>query len=205
MGKALADDVQLALEGFLVQPVSSPYKQLLDLWLRHARCRADVCAVGINRHHAPAQQGLAFFGDNLVDGIAAEFTLFADLWQEDVADRVLALFWQCGGQLLTGNVGKKGVGQRHQDTGAVTGVGFKATAAAVIHARVQVIGVQHDLMTGATFNVCNKTDAAGVFFTRRVIESVLFREAKLVGVLGLISHKSLSLVMSLCYFRFGYR
>ena len=78
--------------------------------------------------------------------------------------------------------------QCHQYSGTITSVSLKSAATTVVHAGIEVVGIQHDLMTGATLDICNKAYAAGIFLVSRVVQSGLVRKAKLLGVLGLISH-----------------
>ncbi len=186
--KALANDVQLALERLFIETIGSANEQLGDVGLRHSGGRTNVSTFSISRNFTPAKQVLAFFGDDPVDRLAAELTLFLVLGQENIAGGVLACFWQGDVELVLSNFGEERVWQCHQDAGAVAGVGFKAATTSVIHAGVEVVGVQHDLVTWATFDVCNKAYAAGIFLVGRVIQSGLLRKAKHVGVLGLISH-----------------
>jgi hypothetical protein len=78
--------------------------------------------------------------------------------------------------------------QRHQNAGTVTGIRLKAAAPAVIHPRIQVISIKHNLVTGSSLDVRNESYAAGVFLVCRIVQAGLLRKAKLMLGLGLISH-----------------
>ena len=73
------------------------------------------------------------------------------------------------------------MGQGHQDAGAVTGVGFESTAATVAHAGINMMGIQHDLVTGLPLNVGDKTDTTGILFHGWIVQPGFLRVAKFQG------------------------
>ena len=62
-------------------------------------------------------------------------------------------------------------------------------AATVIHAGVEVVGIQHNLMTGHSLDIGHEAHATGVFLISWVVQSGLFRKAEFQGILLLV-HKS---------------
>ena len=188
MRETFTDDVQFALELIPGKIFCSTYKQLLDHRLGCSGGWADVGAHRINRHQSPSDQGLTFFSNNSVNRVTAELTFFADLRQEDVAHRIFARAGQSCLEVIQSNVRKKRMRQRHQNAGTVAGIRFKAATSAVIHPRIQVICIKHNLVTGSSLDVRNESYAAGVFLVCRIVQTGLLRKAKLMLGLGLISH-----------------
>ncbi len=144
---------------------------MLDLWLCHAGGWPDIGTQRIDRHFAPAHQSLSFLGNDLVDDFPALFSFLGDLWQKYITDCILAGFWQLGVQLVPGYLLEEAVGQPHEDTRAVAGVGFESATAAVVHAGIQVVGVQHNLVAGNTLDIGDKPHATGVFLVGGVVKS----------------------------------
>ena len=99
--------------------------------------------------------------------------------EENIAHGELARRGQIDAEFSFGDFVEKAVGQGHQYAGSVAGVCLEAAASAVVHAGIQVIGIQHDLMAGLALYICNESNAAGIFFLRWVIESCLCRIPKL--------------------------
>ena len=71
MSKALADNIELALELVLAQPLAGTNKQLLDARLGGERCRSDVRRGRVGGYVAPSDQLLTFVGDYLINDLAA--------------------------------------------------------------------------------------------------------------------------------------
>ena len=95
---------------------------------------ANVGAIGVDRHVTPTNQCLAFLGDDIADNLFAMCQLIFIGWQKNIADGVFTRLGKFSTQFFTGDLLEEAVRQRHQDAGTITGVGFKATATAVIHA-----------------------------------------------------------------------
>src|SRR5690606_22871615 len=72
MARALADQVELALERIALEPVARGDEELLDVRLRGARRVAEVRAVRIDRHRTPADQPLAFLRADPRDRLLAD-------------------------------------------------------------------------------------------------------------------------------------
>lgn len=69
------------------------YKQLRNMGLRDASGRANISANGVDGDFAPAQQSLAFLGDNFINCGDTDLTLAFDLRQEDITYGVFAWLW----------------------------------------------------------------------------------------------------------------
>ncbi len=68
---------------------------------------------------------------------------------------------------------EKLIGDRGQDTGAISRVFLKAAAASVIHTAIEEVGVLHDLVAGFAFNVGNESNTASIFLERGVVKPLL--------------------------------
>ena len=80
-----------------------------------------------------------------------------------------------------------------QDACAVPSIGFKTTAASMIHAGIYMIGVQHDLTARYALDICDKAHTTRILFICRVVESCFFGITELQWRLLLLAHKKLSL------------
>ena len=174
MGESFTDDIQHPLKRVLIQPVGGADKQLLDSGLGRTRGGADISAFGIYRNQAPAHQGLAFRGDDFVDDCMTVRPLLVDARQKYVADREFSVRRQLAAEFSSGYLAEESVGQANQDAGAIAGIGFESAAAAVIHARIDMEGVEHDLVAGPALDIRHQADAAGILFQRGVIKTCLF-------------------------------
>ena len=91
------------------------------------------------------------------------------LGHEDMADRVVARIRQLdaepGGLLL-----HEGVGNLHQDAGAVPGDRVGADRSAVLEIFEDAQRILDQLVRGAALEIGDKADAAGVVFAPRIIE-----------------------------------
>ncbi len=72
-----------------------------------------------------------------------------------------------------GHGSEKLIGDRGQDTGAISRVFLKAAAASVIHTAIEEVGVLHDLMARFALNVGNKSNTASILLERGVVEPLL--------------------------------
>ena len=64
------------------------------------------------------------------------------------------------------------MGYSGKNTGSIAGVFLEATAASMIHAGINVVGICHNFMTGHTLNVGDETDATRIFFHGWIIETL---------------------------------
>src|SRR5690606_7586667 len=99
-------------------------------------------------------------------------------------------------EFLLSDLCEKGMRQGHEYACAIAGISFETTTPAVIHARIQMVSVQHDLVTGAALDVSDETDAAGVFLHARIIKAGFRWIAEFKGYTGSATHKSTGLICS---------
>ena len=64
------------------------------------------------------------------------------------------------------------MGNRCHDASAVACILFEATAAAVVHSGIDVVGVRQNFMAGYAFDMGDKAHTTGIFFEGRVVETV---------------------------------
>jgi hypothetical protein len=57
-----------------------------------------------------------------------------------------------------------------------------------------MIGIQHDLVAGATLDIGHETYAAGILFITRIIQAGFLRVAELEGGVGFDAHRSKGLI-----------
>ncbi len=177
MTRALANQVQLALERVPLEPVAGGDYELLDLRLRRASGLTEIGLLGVGRHDAPADEGLPFLGADLVHDRLATLALGGVCRQENVARRKLARGRQVEAESLLCDLGQKLVRQCRQDAGAVAGVRLRAARAAMVHAAQQVIRIAHDLMAALALDVRDEPDAAAVVLELGPIKPLGFRQA----------------------------
>jgi hypothetical protein len=177
VARALAQQIELALERVAVVARGRGDEQLLDLRSGVARAVTQVGGVGVRRNDAPPDQRLAFLGaDRGDDGLAA-LALACIGRQEHDAGRKLAGRRQRSAERLLRDLSEKLVRQRREHAGAVARVGLGTARAAMIHAAQEVIGVLDDLVAALAFDVRNEADAAAVVLELGAIQPLCRREA----------------------------
>ncbi len=162
VARALANQIQLALERVARQTVGGGDEKLLDVRTRRAGRRSDIRLVGIGRHHAPADQRLALLGTDLLDHGLALRALGGVGRQKDDAGGEPAGLRQLGAAVDARDFRQKLVGKRRQDAGAVTGVRLAAARATVLHAATDHVRIRHDLVTALALDMRNEADAARI-------------------------------------------
>ena len=176
---ALANDVELPLEGVLIEPVGRADEELLDA--RHAleRGRPEIGAVRIGRHDTPAEEALPLRFDRLQERGLAVRALLVVGRQKDVADAVLARLGKVDAELLLGRATQELVWDSGEHPGAVAGVRLRTAGAAVVHVAEDAVGVLDDLVGRHALDLGNEADAARVLLVRGVVETVFFGESVL--------------------------
>ncbi len=168
---ALADQVELAFEGIVVGDIGGAADEdLLEIRLTGFGGRADGAVV--HRQDAPAQQGLAFLGDD-----AREFALagcgFRGVGrQEHEAGAVMA----CGRERdadLCAFTAQEGVRDLDQDARAVAGIHFGAAGAAMLEMLEDRQRSLDRRVRFSTLDVDHEPDATSVVFCICVIETSL--------------------------------
>ena len=169
----LADEVELAFEGVLIEAVGVADEDLLDVGPRGAGDAAD--GVVVDGRVAPAEHGQAFLAHDALQDAFGEEAFVAFDRQEDHADAVLARRRESEAEAVT-LTGEEGVGDLDEDAGAVTGVGVAAGGAAVGQVDEDLDSLEDDLVGLAALDVDDEADAAGVALGARVVETLRGRK-----------------------------
>ena len=178
---AAAYQVQLALKGhagvvLLGQTAGALYEHLTDVG--HGLKRGAAQRADVDRHLAPAQQGLAVLGHyaaKLLHHMRAALLVPA---QEQHAHAVSALLGQTYAQRRA-DLLEELVRQLCEHARAVAGKLVRARRAAVAQRAQHVYRVGHELVAGAALYVAYHAYAAGVVFKFGIIESPARRQAGL--------------------------
>ena len=172
MGGALSDDVQFAFKGVLVggQTLAAPDEDLPHGRLDLAGGLAQAGVVG--GHDPPAEQRLAFLGDDAFDGLLALGALTIVRRQEDHADAVPAGRGQREA-LRAADAAQEGVGDLHQHPRAVAGVGLRADRAPVFQVFQDGQAILDNLVRRLPLHVDDEAYSAGVVFKPRVVQPLL--------------------------------
>ncbi len=168
----LAQDVELALE--LLVGLGNAVAADEDLHVSgFGRLDRGAERRIVGRHVAPAEQHHAFAPDLLGDDALDHLPPCRILWHEQRADGVFA----GGGQLeadLGGLAREEGVGDLHQDAGAVAEARIGADGAAMLEIAEHAQRVGDDLMRLPALDVGDEADAAGILFQRRIVQAFGF-------------------------------
>ena len=164
---ASADDVELELEGLLVEAAAVVDDDLLDLGPRRVRLLADE--FDIERHLAPAMEGEAGIENFRLDnGAATLLPVEIGARQEDLANRELA---RPGGNPGDTKMGTEEIlRDLDMDAGAIAGLAVGIDGAAMPH-RLQRVdaGLDH-VAPRLAVERCDKADAAGIVLLGRIVE-----------------------------------
>ncbi len=182
VARALADQVELALERIALEAVAGCDEHVLDLRHRRASRLADVGFVRQRRHASPADQPLAFLGAQVRHTCLAALALCCVRGEEHHAGRVLARRRQVDAELLLRDLREKLVRQARDDAGTVARVRLRAARAAMIHAAQQMVRIGHDLVAALALDVRDEADAAAVVLELGPIKASCRRWAVLVAV-----------------------
>ena len=162
----LAQDVKPPLElGFRPNPGAAGEKDLLVDRLGRLDQFTESGVVG--RHVAPAEQRHTFLLGDLDVGLHNFSPPFGIVREEQRAYRVMAGLRQFEAQ-FGGFLGKKFVRLLHQNACAIAGARIGADGAPVLEVDQNGEGVLDDPMRGATLDIGNEADTAGIFLQRRI-------------------------------------
>lgn len=123
---------------------------------------------------APAEQGLAFLGDQARDDVLAGAALARVAGQIKHADAVLAGFRQLEAE-PPGDLTQKFIGHLDQDAGAVTGVGLGTAGAAMIEVEQDFEPAAHDVVRTAALDVGQKAHTARIVLEGGVVQALFAR------------------------------
>ena len=173
---ALADDVELALEGHRVGDVGAfADENLFDDRLVAAGGLAENFAP--DRHGAPAEELLAFLADDEFEDLHGDLSHRGFRREKRTTRAVFAFrreldafFRHFPAQELVRHLG--------ENARAVAGRRIRSAGTAVVHLFVHREGFHDDVMRALAFEMGDEADAAGIFFARRMPEALRFRPAK---------------------------
>jgi hypothetical protein len=214
---ALADDIQLPLEGRRPRACRPPLgrrvrrlvrsvrlqadrgglaradEDLLDDRLRRERGLSDPGVGG--RHDPPAEQLLPFFADDARDEVPQLLALRLEAREEDQPGAVLP----GGGQRdaeRCGDLAEKLVRRLDQDAGTVPGVRLAAAGAAVQQVDQDLQALFDDAVRAAALDVDDESHTTGVTLVARIVQAGgigrALRHAQGRRDSGLVGHKTAS-------------
>src|SRR5262245_10504631 len=186
----LADDEQRALEPFVSRalglskgglaqgradvgllvasvPPAVGDEYLLDDRFRRARRGAEARIVA--RHFAPAQDGMPFGADGLLDQLAQRQSRVLVFRQKDEACAIPAHRRQ-GEAEVRRRLAEEPIRHLNEDAGAVARVGFAPAGAAVQQVEEHLQPFLDDPVRLAALDVDDETDAAGVVLVAGIVE-----------------------------------
>ena len=177
VARALADQIELALECLALEARAGSDEQLLDERSRVTGAVTKIGRVGVGRHDAPADEHLAFLRAQVRDRRLAAIALGQVRRQEHEAGSELAGARQRYREGFLRDSRQKLEGQRRDHARAVAGVGLGAARAAVVHPAQQMVRVLDDLVAALTFDVRDEAHAAAVVLELGPIQPLSRREA----------------------------
>ena len=167
---ALANDVELALEGLGVGDAGGPADEdLVDDRLDRARARSDGGVVG--GHPPPAEDGLPLFSHHRLEHGAAAGGLARVAGQEDEAGPVVTGGGQ-GEAEPAALAREEGVRHLDEDARAVPGVDLAAAGAAVEEILEHLESLVHDGVGLSALHVHDEADTARVVLVGGIIEAL---------------------------------
>ena len=177
VGGALADDVELALEGHLVGEAGSA----ADEDLRHHRLvglRPPAERAVLGGDLAPAEDALPLLADDLLQGLLAEPPVGGvGPRQVDHADAVGPRLGQLHPLAIEG-FAEEAVGDLQQHAGAVAGIGLGPARAPVVEATEHLDGVLDDAVAAPALDVGHEADPAGIVLVPRIVQPLLGGKAE---------------------------
>ncbi|EHJ61206.1 hypothetical protein NSU_1794 [Novosphingobium pentaromativorans US6-1] len=171
----LADREELAFEGVLVGAVlAAADKALADH--RHRFDDRLAEAVQSDRNVAPADEGLAFLLDELLEGGDDEIARGLVLREEAHGNGIVAGFRQFDARAL-GPLAEHLVGQLGQNARAVAKKRIRAHRAAVVDVFQDFKRLGNDCVAFLSFNMGDEAHTAGVVFVARIVKALGLRKS----------------------------
>ena len=177
VARALAYEVELALERLSFDALAGRNEQLLDVRSRGTGAVPQVGCVGVGRDDAPAYELLAFLRADRSHGRFAALALRRIRRQEHDARGELARSRECLAERFLGDSRQELVRKSRNHARAVAGVRLGAAGAAVIHAAQKVVGVLDDPVAAFALDVRDEADTATVVLELGAIQPLGRREA----------------------------
>ncbi len=172
---ALADDIELALEGQLVgQLCVALDKNLSDRRLGGFRSGAQggvVC-----RDRSPAEHSLAFFLHDLGEKFFTFRALIGLLRQKNHSHAILSISRQADAAFFGGEL-EEFVRSLDEDACAVAGIGFATASAAVVQVQQHLHCLLDDGMGLLALDVHHEADPARVVLELRIVQALLARSS----------------------------
>ena len=178
MGDVLADQVELALEVVAPDAVAGAHDHHLHVGHGGAGGLAEVGAVRVHGHLAPADEALALGGDALVEEFLRAQALVLLARQEDDAGPVAAGLGELGAEVRGDGLAEEAVREPREDARAVAGVLLVALASAMDHAAVHALRVLDDAVARPSLDVADEADAAAVLLGARVVHALALGESE---------------------------
>ena len=171
----LADRQDLAFERILIGAVLTAADEALADH-RHRFEHGLAQPVERHRHIAPADQGLAFLGHELFEGLRDKVTAGFVLRQEAHGHGIVARLGQCDAG--SGSpAAEQRVGKLSQDSRAVAQQGVGAHRTAVVNIFKDFQGLGNNGVAFVSFDMGNKTHTTGIVFITRIIKALGLRKS----------------------------
>ena len=171
----LADDEKLALERVLIVAIfAAADDRLADH--RHLVEHRLAEAGGVDRHVAPADQRLAFLGDEFLEGGDGEIARLVVARQEAHRDAIVAGLGQ-GEAGARRPSAQQAIGNLDEDAGAIAEQRIGTDRAAMIEREEDFEAALDDRIGLFTTNVRNEADPAGIMLVAAVVQTLILRIA----------------------------
>src|SRR5262249_33650520 len=171
--RALANHIELALEGVFVHFQWTSYKNLLNVRLRVSRHAAD--GIAVDGCVTPAQNAQAFLANNAFENaFTVQARCFLDR-QEGHADGILTRLRQSDAQ-QPAFTRKEFVRNLYEHAGAVAGFRITAAGAAMGEVDKDLNSLLDDLMGLLAANAGDEAHAASIVLEARIVKTLRRRE-----------------------------
>ena len=165
----LADDIEFTLEGVQIgRQRAFPNEELADAGFRRTRLIADFGVVGGNG--SPSEKNLSFSSGDALDNILADFPRFFILREKSHTDSVSVGFGKFDTEVC-GLAAEKGIWNLDQNACAVAGFRVTTRCTAMLQIMKNLKSHFDQTVRFPPFYMSDETDAAGVMFKTRVIQS----------------------------------
>ena len=176
----LADRQQLAFERILIgRTIAAPHDALADH--RHFGNHRRPQSLGRGRHIAPADQDLAFFGNELLEKFGDHAATGFILRQKAHCHGIIAGCRQRRARIMR-PLAEQGIGQLDQDARAVAQQRIGTHRAAMVKIVQDFQGLFDDRVAFAALDMGNETHTTGVVFVTRIVKALNRRKSHLSNI-----------------------